>query len=571
MRNGTLDARPCEQTAALRAFNEVRDALPVELQRQWAEGELRAVRLADAQRAMGEQEPVARLHAAALELGVERVLEELNGDPLGCLRAWWDWRLWARPTQLQPADDQWSIWLILAGRGWGKTRTGVEWIRERVQSGDARAIGLIGPSLSDVWKTLVFGTPDAPGLARIFAPWERRVEVRRQDRQVVLHEPSCCVDGADHGCPVATVFTAEEPELRGPNIDTWLCDELAKWRYLETCWDNLEMTTRAEGRTPPRICITTTPRPLPILHRLLDDPDVRVTWGNTFANAANVAAKWIARMARRYAGSRLGQQELFGQILGDNPDSIFKQSLINATRVMDAPSLVRIVVAVDPAISTSKTSDLTGIAVLGIDARDHVYVLCDLTGCSFERDKPGLVWWSEKEPRKHTPGEWGELVCRAVEFWGATAVVVERNRGGDLATANVLNAWKDAVRLKLVSSPAVRIQEVHATKGKAVRAEPVAALYEQGRMHHVGHHHDAESELCNWNPKMDAPGKSPGRLDAIVWGAFALAGLGEEPPAPPPPVAGLIEANKRIAAAAAAQRVSLSGMSRSRGRAGRVV
>lgn len=549
------------------ALDQAFEAAPIERQRKWAKGELRTKRLGDAQRAMHETEALAAGHVAALQLGVDGVLAETESDLLGCMRAVWDWRLWARPTQLQPSDSHWSIWLILAGRGWGKTRTGVEWVRERVQSGDARSIGLIGPSLSDVWKTLVYGTPDAPGLARIFPAWERRIEVRRQDRQVVMHAPCCGVDGTSCGCPVATVYTAEEPEVRGPNIDTWLCDELAKWRYLETCWDNIEMTTRAVGKKPPRICVTTTPRPLKIIERLLDDAGARVTWGNTFANAANVASEWIRRMSERYANSRLGLQELFGQILGDNPDSLFRMTLINGTRVVDAPVLVRIVVAVDPAISTSKTSDLTGIAVLGIDGRGHVYVLSDLTGVEFERDRPGLTTWLEKEPKKHTPGEWGELVCRAVAFWDADAVVVERNRGGDLVTSNVLSAWREALRLELVRAPTVKIQEVHATKGKMVRAEPVAALYEQGRMHHVGHHHDAESELTTWNPKLDAPGKSPGRLDAIVWGAYALAGFADEPVVAAD-FAGALEHNRALATSSGATRTATLPLSPYEGASG---
>lgn len=528
------------------------ETLPVEMQHPWKEGELRARRLAQAQRVKHELEPLSPSHAAALCAGVDRVMAELDGDPLACMRALWDWRWWARPTQVQPSDRHWSIWLILAGRGWGKTRTGVEWIRERIQSGDARSIGLIGPSLGEVWKTLVYGTPDAPGLSRIFPRWERRVEVRRQDRQVVFHAPGCARDGTQCGCPVATIYTAEEPEIRGPNHDTWLCDELAKWRYLENCWNNIEMTLRAPGLTPPRICVTTTPRPLKKILELLDDPDVRFTFGSTFANAANVASKWLARMTRKFGGSRLGLQELFGLILGDNPDALFKQSIIDATRVTAAPAFTRIVVSVDPSISTSKVADLTGIVVLGVDAREHVYVLQDLTAVEFEREQNGhpflgLVTWSEKEPRKHTPGEWGELVCRACEFWGADAVVVERNRGGDLVKANVLAAWKDALRLKLVSSPTVKIEEVHATKGKQVRAEPVAALFEQGRMHHIGHHADLETEVCNWDPKLDSPGKSPGRLDAVVWGAFALAGLGEDLPPEPTDYNALLDANRRLA------------------------
>lgn len=514
---------------------------------------LLAQRLAEGARAQHEHEPLSPAHACAL-LDVEATMALVANDPLDAQRALWDWRWWARQTQLQPADDAWSIWLILAGRGWGKSRTGVEWVRERVQSGDARNIGLIGPSLSDVWKTLVFGTPDAPGLSRVFAPWERRIEVRRQDRQVVMHAPSCKATGVECGCPVATVFTAEEPEVRGPNIDTWLCDELAKWRYLETCWDNIEMTTRVAGRTPPRICITTTPRPLDLIKQLLDDPDVRVTWGSTFANAANVSAKWLSRMLKRFGGSRQGQQELFGQVLGDNPDAMFRQGWLNAGRVIEAPRLKRVCISVDPSISTTATADLTGIMALGSDARDELYPLADLTGGAFDRDAPGLSYWSEKEPKKHTPDEWGELVCRAVEYFGRlygveATVVVERNRGGDLVRANVINAWKEAVRRKLVSAPTVKIEEVTATKGKAVRAEPVAALCEQGRVHFVGSAmHEAETEICGWNPRMDNPGKSPGRLDAFVWGAFALLGLADAPAPEAPDMRSIARGNAALAA-----------------------
>ena len=528
------------------------EAVPIERQRAWAEGELRERRLQDAKRVVHESEPLAPAHAAALALGADAVLEALTPDPLACMRALWDWRWWARPTQLAPTDAHWSIWLVLSGRGWGKTRTGVEWVRERVQSGDAKSIGLIGASLSEVWKYVVYGTEDAPGLVRIFPKWERRIEVRRQDRHVVLHAPTCGEKGVECGCPVATVYTAEEPEIRGGNHDTWLCDELAKWRYLETIWPNIELTTRAKGRTPPRICITTTPRPLALIKRLLDDADVRVTWGCTFANAANVSEKWIERMARQLGGSRLGMQELFGQVLGDNPDGAFRQSWIDATRVTAVPQLVRIVVSVDPSSSTSAVSDLTGIAVLGIDAREHVYVLADLTGVYFKRTtddgKPakGLSFWMEKEPKKHTAAEWGELACRAVQFFDADAIVIETNKGGDMAYACVVNAWKEALKLGLVTAPTVKIQKVHATKGKLVRAEPVSALYEQGRMHHLDHLPAAEEELTNWNPKMQNPGRSPGRLDAIVWGAYALAGLTDEQPPPPPDFKGLVARNRSL-------------------------
>lgn len=536
------------------AHDKAFDALPIERQRAWADGELRSLRLADAKRVVHEAEPLAPAHAAALGMGADALVDALAPDPLACMRALWDWRWWARPTQLAPTDRHWSIWLILSGRGWGKTRTGVEWVRERVQSGDAKSIGLIGASLSEVWDYLVYGTEAAPGLAKIFPVWERRVEVRRQDRKVVLHAPTCVEKGISCGCPVAKVYTAEEPEIRGGNHDTWLCDELAKWRYLGTIWPNIELTTRAKGRRPPRICVTTTPRPLAIIRKLLDDRGVRVTWGSTFANAANVSEAWLERMAHSLGGSRLGQQELFGQVLGDNPDAAFRQSWIDATRVTAVPALVRIVVSVDPSVSTSEASDLTGIAVLGVDVRGHVYVLADLTGVHFKRDKPGLTFWTEKEPKKHSANEWGELVCRAVQFFDADAVVLERNRGGDLVQSNMLSCWREALLLKLVSAPTVKTQEVHATKGKLVRAEPVAAMYEQGRMHHLDHLPEAETELTNWNPKMQNPGASPGRLDAIVWGTYALAGLDREESPPPPNFQRIADENQKLATTSAGGR-----------------
>lgn len=553
------------------------EAAPIERQRAWADGELREHRLREAKRVVHEAEPLAPAHAAALGLGVDAILEALEPDPLACMRALWDWRWWARPTQLAPPDRHWSIWLILSGRGWGKTRTGVEWVRERVQSGEAKSIGLIGASLSEVWKYVVFGTEDAPGLVRVFPRWERRVEIRRQDRQVVLHAPACGAKGVECGCPVATVYTAEEPEIRGGNHDTWLCDELAKWRYLETIWPNIELTTRVKGRMPPRICVTTTPRPLTIIKRLLDDRGVRVTFGSTFANAANVSEAWLERMKKNLGGSRLGLQELFGQVLGDNPDGAFRQSWIDVTRVTAVPRLVRTVVSVDPSSSTTEVSDLTGIAVLGIDEREHVYVLADLTGVYFKRltdsgdVAKGLSFWTEKDPRRHTAAEWGELVCRAVQFFDADSVVIETNKGGDMAYANVVNAWKEALRLGLVSAPAVKVQRVHATKGKLVRAEPVSALYEQGRVHHLDHLPEAEEELTNWNPKMQNPGRSPGRLDAIVWGAYALLGLTDEQAPPPPDFKGLAAQNRRLVAGPASGAQPLSHYARSRGRGGREV
>ena len=462
----------------------------------------------------------------------ERILSAIT--PSQAARLLHDWRTWARPTQLAPEGDDWIVWLILAGRGWGKSRTGAEWIKERVERGEGRTVGLIGPSLGDVWDQMVFGSEDAPGIVRLYdrLPEHYRPTVNRQDRKIYFANGS-----------VARIFTAEEPQIRGPNTQSWWCDELAKWPYLRTAWDNIEMTLRAKGQTPPRVCITTTPRPLDLIKELLDDPDVKFTFGSTFANAANLSKSFIRRMHKRYAGSRLGQQELYGLVLGDNPDALFKASAIEAARREEAPALRRVVVAIDPAIATGRRNDFTGIIVIGIDDAGELWVLADLTGCSFQRDAKGLVLLPQEEPRRHSPNEWGELAIRAYDHFAADAIVGERNRGGDLVESNVGNA------LYRLRGPLARVpfKEVLATRGKAIRAEPVATLYDQGRVHHVKLLAALEDELTEWNPQL--PGPSPNRLDALVWGAYALTSeLTTELPADrSADFAGLLNAQQGIA------------------------
>jgi len=454
-------------------------------------GELAERRLQRAATNMRAPEPLSLAQRLAMlpDGAGARVIDGLT--PSESARLLCDWRMWARPTQLAPRDHTWLIWLLLSGRGWGKTRTGAEWVRERIERGEAKSIGLIGSSLSDVWKEMVYGTDDAPGIKGVFdyLPDRLRPVIRRTDREIRFHT------GA-----VARIFTAEEPEVRGPNIDTWWCDELAKWRYLQSCWDNIEMTLRARGRTPPRICITTTPRPLKIIKELLDDPDVRVTFGSTFANASNLAPSFIRRMLRRYASSRQGLQELYGMLLDDNPDSLFRSRSFETSRINDpghCPELARIVVAVDPAVTAKDHSDETGIIVLGIDARGEIYVLADLSG-------------------KYTPEEWGNVVVDAYFGHRADAVIGETNRGGDLVKANA----RAALFRKRGARAVLPFDEVHATRGKVLRADPVSTMYQQGRIHHVGMFAQLEDEMCEWNPRVSP--LSPNRLDALVWGVHAL-------------------------------------------------
>ena len=490
----------------------------------YAPGELRDQRMRGAADCMRRPEPLSLAQRDALlpEADRARLIEALTPDEW--LRLLHDWRYWARPTQLAPAGH-WIIWLILSGRGWGKTRTGVEWMREEIDRGEAATFGLIGPTRNETLDRLVYGDEAAPGLVRLYDhfPEALRPVVNKNDATITFkHVPS-----------VGHFYTAEKKEIRGPNMRRWLCDEAAHWPNLRACWDNIEMTTRARGRTPPRICMTTTPRPIDVLKDLLDDTRVTVTWGNTFANAANVAPEWIRSMATKYAGTRLGLQEIYGLLLGDNPDALFHQTSIDRARVTDAPRLVQIVIAIDPAIATGRRNDLTGILVMGRGVDGELYVLADLTGVAFDRKAKGLVYWRPDEPKHHGPEEWGELVVRAYRHFGReygvpVLIVGERNRGGDLVRSNVLQVDK-----LTGGAGAIPYREVLAIRGKAARAEEVSTLYEQGRVHHVGNLPDLETEITEWNPQ--ATPISPNRLDALVWGVFGLVpelATGEQRPEP---------------------------------------
>lgn len=516
-------------------------------------GELREQRLRKAKAERGQPEPISlyervvllRATAAAPSTPPEvrdRILAEIDSSAViqgAALEHAWKFR--ARPTQLAPTDRHWIIWLILSGRGWGKTRTGAEWIYEGIEDGTARSIGLIGPTLKDVWDTMVYGSPDAPGLVRLYdhLPAHLQPDVKRNDRKILF--PS----GAS-----ASIYTAEEAELRGPNMDRIWCDELAKWRYLRTLWDNIEMTLRVKGKTPPRICVTTTPRPLALIKELLDDPDVRVTVGATFANSSNLARSYQKRLMKRYGNSRLGLQELFGGLLDDNPDALWQQGIIEATRVDALPPMERVVIAVDPAVSENKRSDLTGIVVVGLGKDGEVYIIDDLTGVILDPTKPGLAYERFEEPHKHTPNEWGDLVIRAYVHYKADAIVGERNKVGSLVASNVRaamyrKAYRDGQNPDLASA-SIKIRTPLATRAKDIRAEPVVTLYEQGRVHHLGHLMQLEQEQTEWNPKTTPV--SPNRIDALVHGVTEVSGIGEEVEDNRDGFRGLEEANARIPA-----------------------
>jgi phage terminase large subunit-like protein len=380
-----------------------------------------------------------------------------------------DWRARARPEQLLPSG-KWVVWLYLGGRGTGKTRSGAEGVKERVESGQARRIGLIGPTAADVRDTMLEGPS---GLLSIYPDSERPV-FEASKRRVTF------ANGA-----IATLFSAEEPDrLRGPNTDLLWADELAAWKDAEIVWKMAMLGLRI-GRKPQAI-VTTTPRPIPIIKKLLTDPNTIVTRGTTYDNRANLAASFFDQIIKAYEGTRFGRQELNAEILDDVPGALWTRAMIDAHRLASGASVdcERIVIAVDPAVSVGENSDETGIVVVGMGFDGRFYVFEDASG-------------------KFAPIEWARRVVALYRRWMADRVVVEVNQGGDMVEATI----------RMVDR-SVAIRRVHAKRGKMVRAEPVSALYEQGRVSHGGAFETLEDQMCSF-----APGAtdSPDRVDALVY------------------------------------------------------
>jgi phage terminase large subunit-like protein len=390
-----------------------------------------------------------------------------------------DYRSRARPEQLPPLGD-WSIWLALSGRGFGKTWMGSSWINECALSSVGR-IALIGPTASDVRDTMIEGDS---GVMRTAPSWARPI-----------YEPSRRRIEWPNGS-IATTFSAEEPDrLRGPQHHIAWFDELAAYPNEREVWDMCQFGLRL-GRHP-RCLVTTTPRPKPLIRELLtrDGRDVVVVRGRTFDNAANLAPGFLDAVRKRYAGTRLGRQELDGEVLLDVPGALWEHAWIEANRVTRAPlDLTRIVVAIDPAVSTTENSDETGIIVAGI-AGDHVYVLADASG-------------------RMQPHEWARRALALYAQYNADQIVCEGNQGGDLVTSTVRTQDRFA-----------NLRKVHASRGKVTRAEPVSALYQQGRVHHVGQFRELEDQLVQFTSDFDRAraGYSPDRLDALVWAITELS------------------------------------------------
>lgn len=388
------------------------------------------------------------------------------------------WELHARPSQLEPEGD-WSIWLLKTGRGWGKTRTAGEWVCKQVRSGRCGLMHLVAATAADARDTMVEGES---GILAI-SPNNFRPNYEPSKRRLTWP------NGAQ-----ATLFSAEEPDrLRGPQCDGWWADELAAWKYITEAWDQLQLGARLGSR--PRGAVTTTPRPVKLLKELVKRDDVYVTHGHTLDNAKNLAASYIASVQERYGGTRLGRQELAGEILDDNPNALWRRQWIDApfriTRAeYDKLDIARVVTALDP--SGTSGGDEAGIITGARDSQNppHFYVLADDT-------------------LQGSPEKWARATIKARDDNHADKIVYESNFGGEMVPLTLRTVDKYG-----------KFDSVHASRGKAVRAEPISALAEQGRIHHVGNFPLLEDELCEWEPG----GASPNRLDALVWAMTDLSG-----------------------------------------------
>ena len=392
-----------------------------------------------------------------------------------------DWRMWGREwKQLPPDAADWRSWLILGGRGAGKTRAGAEWVKAQAlgdwtdDGAHAERIAIIGPTLDQARAVMIEGKS---GLLGIHMEGERP-----------RYEPSKRLLTWPNGA-IAQVFSADEPEsLRGPQFDAAWCDEIAKWRHAEAAWEMLAFALRLG--TQPRAVITTTPRPVPILKTLLADTSTAVSRSATFDNKAHLAKSFLADVKDRYGGTRLGRQELDGELIEDDPDALFRRALIERGRAREVPEMKRIVIAVDPPAGHGKSSNACGIVCVGLGFDGLAYVLDD----------------HSLKPAK--PLQWAERVVALYHARAACRVVAEVNQGGAMVE-QVLREVDGTLSFRAV----------HATRGKRARAEPVAALYEQGRVRHAGVFPELEDEMCS---ALREGAKSPDRMDALVWAVSDL-------------------------------------------------
>lgn len=415
-------------------------------------------------------------------------LETLTDKELLILK--YEWNLWARHNQKAP-EGPWNKWLINAGRGFGKTRTGAELVRYWAENNPNWHIALVGRTTDDVIKTMIEGPS---GILACCPPWNKPTFIANK-KQITWS------NGAK-----ASYYTAEKPDqLRGPNHHAAWADELAAWQRMET-WDQLMFTLRLGNN--PQVVITTTPRPIKIIKELTldskDNKNIQITTGSTFDNKANLADTFLTDLMKKYEGTRLGRQELYAEILEDSEGALWNYKNIEINRItldtnkQTMPQIqeylnncVEIVVAIDLAVTSNEDSDETGIIVAGKTINDVYYIIEDASGI-------------------YNPAEWADKAIELYKKYQANYVVAETNQGGDMIQ-HTLNTRGFNIPFK----------GVHASKGKATRAEPISSLYEQNLVKHLGNFNILEDQMTTWIPGVSK--YSPDRMDALVWAITSLS------------------------------------------------
>ena len=416
----------------------------------------------------------------------EEVLSTFTAKQLKDLK--YDWDFWGRPKQKLPKDDIWDQLWVVAGRGFGKTRMAAEAIKEKVYEG-VKIIALVGRTPADVRDVLIFGES---GLMNVFKP-EHVPIYKKSERKVIFHT------GA-----IAHVYSGENPgQLRGPQHEFAVLDEFAAYQYPEEVLSNLMFGLRL-GKNP-QLVVTTTPKPIPELIKARDDSKqndrIKIITGSTYENKNNLPESFLNAIKRKYEGTKTGRQEIYAEILDNIGGSLWSYSLINRTSISDTKydeltekgkTIIRTVVAIDPAVSTNENSDTTGIVVVSTDSEGVSYVREDSTG-------------------KYSPDEWANMAYALYNKYNADCVVAESNQGGDLVKSNILSVSRE-----------IDVKLVRAVKSKMLRAEPVSSLSQQDRLFFVGDKlEDIKLEMINWTPLVVGT-KSPNRLDALVWAMHEL-------------------------------------------------
>ncbi|WP_164661240.1 DNA-packaging protein [Tropicibacter sp. Alg240-R139] len=394
---------------------------------------------------------------------------------------------WALPHQLPPEGD-WRSWVIMGGRGAGKTRAGAEWVRsitegsKPLDEGRCKRIALIGETFDQLRDVMIFGDS---GILQCSPP-DRRPVWKASERKLTWP------NGAE-----AQAFSAHDPEgLRGPQFDGAWVDELAKWKKAGETWDMLQFALRLGDR--PQVCVTTTPRNVGVLKQLLESPSTVTTRAPTEANRANLAASFLEEVRARYAGTRLGRQELDGVLLQDAEGALWSSEQLERARKSEPPALDRVVVAIDPSVTSGARADECGIVVAGVQMKGP------------PQDWRGYVL-ADRTVRGKGPSGWAAAAIAAMDEFGAERLVAEVNQGGQLV--------EEVVRQ---IDPLVPYKGVHASRGKVARAEPVAALYEQDKVRHVGDLSELEEQMCQMTAHGFEGQGSPDRVDALVWAMHEL-------------------------------------------------